>query len=358
MERAVVHLASGLSERHFDVSVVCIENEGLLATELHSCDVPTFALRSRKSRDLKAALRLYRYLKEWQPDVVNVHDYASAPYAVLANWLTGRRSKVVFTAHGLLYEDFETLRRRCRFFSKGFDALSAVSTQGAERHREYLEWRRAIQLFPNGIPDRWTGMEKKRNNIRQSIGLGPECFVFLSVGNVRPEKGFENLVEASVQLGADKRDSGSFAVLIAGALPETPYCNGLIRSLGQKGRSGIVRFLGFRNDVEMLYGAADAFVLSSRSEGLPLALLEAMMAGLPVVATRVGGVPDAVGDHGILVDPEKPEELAKGMKRLLSDPEGAREMGKIARTHAKAHFGVDRMVDEYLSLYKRVVAKG
>jgi glycosyltransferase involved in cell wall biosynthesis len=114
-----------------------------------------------------------------------------------------------------------------------------------------------------------------------------------------------------------------------------------------------MHLLGLRDDVADLLASADAFVLPSRSEGLPLALLEAMFAGLPIVATRVGEVPAALadGDAGLLVEPGHPGELAGAIDRLLRDAELARRLGGRARVRALAEFDVTRMAARYESLY-------
>jgi len=117
------------------------------------------------------------------------------------------------------------------------------------------------------------------------------------------------------------------------------------------------RFLGFRSDTTALYSAADVFVLSSRSEGLPMVILESMMAGLPVLATSVGGVPDAVGDRGLLVEAANPEQLAFAMERILSEEGLADRLGRRGREHALSTYGVDRMVDDYICCYDALVAR-
>jgi glycosyltransferase involved in cell wall biosynthesis len=120
------------------------------------------------------------------------------------------------------------------------------------------------------------------------------------------------------------------------------------RSVGDR-----VHLLGLRNDVADLLASADVFVLPSRSEGLPLALLEAMFAGLPIVATRVGEVPTALaeGEAGLLVEPGRPDELAGAIERLLSDSALARRLGERARARAVAEFDVATMAARYESLY-------
>ena len=118
-----------------------------------------------------------------------------------------------------------------------------------------------------------------------------------------------------------------------------------------------VLFLGIRDDVPKLLAASDLFVLSSDYEGVPLAVLEAMAAGKPVVATAVGGVPELIedGKTGILVPPRNPETLAKGILRLVKDADLRQRMGKAARERAQERFDISRTAREYETLYLRLL---
>jgi len=114
-----------------------------------------------------------------------------------------------------------------------------------------------------------------------------------------------------------------------------------------------VRLLGDRSDVADLLRAADVFVLPSLGDGLPVALLEAMLAGKAAVASRVGGVSEVIrhGDTGLLVPPERPEELSAALERLVADPALQMRLGATARREAAGRFTVDAMVDAYVKLY-------
>ncbi len=352
MERVVVHLAAGLSKRGVPVLVVCLQNPGVLAPELNGNGVRVVALESYSGKDLSALWKLSKELRQFHPSVINIHDYASLPYVALANILALHRP-IVFTAHGLLYEGFENLQRRNRFFSRFLTAFSAVSDKVANRHKEYLGWTKPVQVIANGVPSICRNLEQ-RNQVRDELGCRPGTHLFLAVGNPRPEKGFENLIEA-VALLRDRFESvDNFVVAVAGTLTESDYCRMLLRKVDELGLQKSFKFLGFRQDTAALYSAADSFVLSSRSEGLPMVILEAMMAGLPVIATRVGGIPDAVGDVALMVDAKQPEQLADAMERFLSDASCCDALAKKGKDHVEQKFGVDRMVDEYIDWYERV----
>jgi glycosyltransferase involved in cell wall biosynthesis len=353
MERVVVHLANGLSRLGSAVLVACLAGEGDLAAELERPGVRLEALRSATGWDLGALWRLLRLLRRFRPSVLNVHDYASLPYLAVSNLFSGR-APILFTAHGLLYEGFERLRVRNRFFGRFIRDLSAVSEEVAERHKNYLAWRDPIDIIPNGVPAIERD-EMLRRGVRVELGCRDDDFLFLAVGNPRPEKGFEDLVEAVRLLGPEPAEGRRCMVAVAGRLSDSQYCKSLLRRVEDESLTERCLFLGFRSDTRALYSAADALVLPSRSEGLPMVVLEAMMAGLPVIATRVGGVPDAVADCGLLVSPARPDEIAAAMKRLCEDGALAARLGANARVRALKEFSVDWMVDDYLACYQRLI---
>ena len=351
MERLVVHLASSLAKKKVAVKVICLQSPGQLAPLLSAENIPVVSLESHGGKDLSAVWKLRKELLAFQPSVINLHDYASLPYVALANLLAGRRP-VAFTAHGLLYEGFENLQKRLRFFSRFLKSISAVSDKVAKRHAEYLLWDKPVPVIANGVPTVAVD-HQKRQRVRFELGCSEQTQLFLAVGNPRPEKGFEDLLQAAALLRDAKRD---FLVAIAGTLTESRYCLDLLQKLDELKIGDLCRFLGFRDDTAALYAAADAFVLSSRSEGLPMVILEAMMAGLPVVATKVGGIPDAVGEQALLVDAAQPAQLAAAMTRLITEPGLAEALGVAGKAHAEQTFGVERMVDGYVDWYGRVLS--
>jgi glycosyltransferase involved in cell wall biosynthesis len=353
-ERVVAHLAGRLPARSVRTLVVCLGRSGTLADQIELAGGAVTAIGSTKGYDLGAIGRLAKTLRRFAPAVINCHDRSSMPYLVLANLLAGRRP-VVYSAHGLLFNADREPRLRHRLAMRGAALATAVSDQVARRHAEYLAWSKGFTIIPNGVPD-VPASNDQRQAVRRELGIDHEGFVFLAVGNARPEKGFEDLLDAAASLGR-AMPARNVTVLVAGKMPDSPYCRDLLARQRQLGLERAVRFLGYRGDTHALYSAADAFVLSSRSEGLPLVLLEAMTAGLPVVATRVGGVPDAATDcAALLVDPACPRDLGQAMATLAGDGQLQRRLGQEARRIALANYGVETMVSRYIDAYGRAAA--
>ena len=347
-ERVVVHLARELRELGVHTDVVCLEDEGRLGGELREQGIAPHVLGSTAGWDLKAIVRLRKLLRSLRPDVINIHDRASLPYLVSASPLG--RWPIVYTAHGLLFNAPSEPMWRYRVALRWASAAVAVSREVARRHTELLNWRGGWEIVPNGVPDVSPDPDAAAR-IRGELGIGPEVFIFLAMGNIREEKGFEDLLDAVEYLGKREPDR-PFVCLVAGNLPDTPYARGIRQQREERGLDDTVRLLGFRDDGDALRAAADAFVLSSRSEGMPMVILEAMMAELPIVATRVGGVPDVLaGDAGLLVATHSPQELADSMAEVLRNDNLRKCITENARKKAVEQFSVRSMADEYRRVY-------
>jgi glycosyltransferase involved in cell wall biosynthesis len=251
----------------------------------------------------------------------------------------------------------ERLRARWieRVAIRDVSAMTAVSVATAEEYRDILCWRRPVEVIPNAVPP-VLRRDTLRQAARDKLGLPAAEFVFVAVGNIKPEKGYEDLLDAS-RLREEMAPRLSTTVLIAGNQDDGNYWRAICDQHRRLGLDHRVRFLGYQADVPALYAAADAFVLSSRKEGLPMVLLEAMAAGLPVVATSVGGVPSVVRHEqtGLLVSPGAPQELATAMVRLQEEEELRSRMAANGRDRIEQQFSLEDMVGSYLKVFESVL---
>jgi glycosyltransferase involved in cell wall biosynthesis len=191
-----------------------------------------------------------------------------------------------------------------------------------------------------------------RVETRRYLGISPDRFTIGWVGRMTPVKRTEDVLEGFKLL----RNRGVEATLcLVGDGPDRPQLEQLAHELG------IVRdtlFLGYQEDVGPLYAVFDALVLPSGNEGTPVSVIEALAAGRPVVATRVGGVPDVVreGEDGFLVDPGATEELAERLARLAADPHLRARLGQAGRDRVLPRYAVARLVDDIDRLYRSLLA--
>jgi glycosyltransferase involved in cell wall biosynthesis len=266
---------------------------------------------------------------------------------------------VVLSCHGLLFQQRQQgARFYHRWAARRVAAVTAVSEAAARDYAEFLGLALPVTVIENGVPDQVRQPDLGRR-VRHELGMPNGAFLFVAIGNLKPEKGYEDLVDAARRL-REGAAGVPFVVAIVGDTSDRPYRERLESQVSRLGLESAVRLLGHRSDTPAVYSAADAFVLSSRSEGLPMVLLEAMSAGLPIVATAVGGIPAVLerSAAGLLVEPAHPAALAEGMRRLLSDGRLREELGARAADLARRQYSAAAMAGRYLDLYRWVVARG
>lgn len=247
-----------------------------------------------------------------------------------------------------LFAPIETAhdRRLQKIVSLGVHRYIAVSEALAKELRPLVLRPRRVVVVRNSVaPAAFRGAAPAE--LRRSLTRNGEALV-LTLARLDPQKGLPYLLEAAKSL-----PKATFA--IAGDGRDRKALEDQARSLGLEGR---VRFLGYRDDIPDLLAACDLFVLPSLFEGLPISVLEAMAAGKPVVATRIGGTDEAVenGVTGFLVPPRDPAALADAVSRVLSDPAAGRRMGEAGRVRALGEFSAQAMVSKTTALYEELVS--
>jgi glycosyltransferase involved in cell wall biosynthesis len=347
-ERMLVHLAKALRAQGWtNVAFLPAGRDGWLTRELEAADVTVEHFNLRRPFSPSFARNLARSLRRHQITVAHSHEFAMAFYGAWAARHAGIPH--LFTMHG--GRDYaHRLRRRIalRLAAMLSQRVVAVSDAVAARLARDL-WlpRSRITTIVNGIPCQ----PLARGTLGEELGLPSDTRLIVSVGTLFPVKGHRFLVEA---LGRLVTRHASLHVAIAGRREtETEPLRTLAAELGVADR---VHLLGPRADVSNVLASADLFALPSLSEGLPLALLEAMFAARPIVASAVGDVPAVLegGRAGILVPPGDAGALAAALERLLADPAGAQALGQRAARRAAAEYSLERMVAGYAGLYQAV----
>jgi glycosyltransferase involved in cell wall biosynthesis len=314
-------------------------------------EVAVFALRGGPLMDeLRARILRPLHLLRFCPQILHAHLFHANIVARLTR-LFLPVPVVISTVHSLAESNRRTGAFRARdvlyrLTNALSDATVFVSTAAANRHLQAgAVTASRMQVIPNGVDtDRFRPDPERRARMRALLGLGDE-FVWLAVGRLMWKKNYPLLLRAMA------RQTGS-VLLIAGAGPDEAE----LRAMAP----GSARFLGSRDDMAELMNAADAFVLSSTVEGLPLVLLEAAASGLPCVATSVGGAVEAIVPErtGHLVPPEDVEALAGAMARIAALPKDERDaLGRAAREYAVSRFDMGAVVDQWERLYRTMLAE-
>lgn len=353
LERVVQELATGQHRRGHQVRVLAIVDPGPphpFATPLVEKGVDV-RLATLPGRAYLATLRtVQRELADFRPDLVHTHGYRSD--LLDAEVARIRKLPTVTTVHGSSF-----LGGASRLFERiqlwGLRRFDAVISVSAPLTRTLLEAGVPPDRL-HTLPNAWSGREPRlsREEALRALGMDPAdpTPVVGFVGRLIPVKNPGLLVEALGRI-ADLPWRG----VIVGEGPERPA---LEAALGQAGLSGRVHLAGAAEDAAALYPAFDLFVLSSRSEGTPIVLFEAMAARVPVVATSVGGVPEVLGPGGgWLTGPGDPEAMAGAIRAALEDPGEARGRAGRARERLQEVHHPDRWIDRHEDVYRAIVAR-
>lgn len=351
-ERIALELARAQRARGHHVIAVSLAPppEGPIAAELSAAGVPALTVPKGRGVDPTLPLRLARELYRHRVDVVHTHNPQPLVFAALAARLVG--AGLVHTKHGRnpVPTRRRVLLRAAATQADAFVAVSPVTADVArERHEVALD---RLFVIDNGIDtSRYETSPAVRADVRRELGIDAAARVVGTVGRVAAEKDHALLVRACAPwLAADR------VLVIAGDGPLMPELRAAVAALGT--RSAHVRLLGLRTDIPRVLSALDVFALSSRTEGLPVVLLEAMATGLPTASTAVGGIPSVLSDAtGLLVPSGDADALGAAITALLGDADRARSMGDRARIECRARYGLDAMVDAYLALYRDAVAR-
>lgn len=341
-ENMVLQLASALRERGHEVAVATMR-EGWMTQRARAAELPVWLEPQKQGLDLGWIWRFARRLRRERIDVLHTHEFAMNVFGGLASRLA--RVASLSTIHGKHWiADRQRRAAAYRILRRLGVPIVCVSEDLATFLVEGLGvLREQLVLVHNGIVLPAPGAAPEQSAARRALDIPPDGALLVAVGNLYPVKDHATLIRALPKLPGVR-------VAIAGRGEEEENLRRLSVELDVSDR---VHLLGLRDDVDRVLASADLFVQPSLSEGLPLAILEAMAFGLPVLASRVGGMAEAVadGETGLLVEPGDAEGLAEGARRLLADPQGMKAMGAAGRRRVEAEFSVRTMADAYESAY-------
>lgn len=358
-EEQVVRLAYAFDDRGWAVRIVSLVPPSPMPADFQGRGIPLSDLGMRPSvPDPRGVVRLAREVSAFRPDVVHAH-MVHANLLARAVRLVRPFPVLVCTHHSQTMAGVH--RDRTRLFELAHrltDPLADASTAISRSAAEYYVGRRAVpaskmRVVPNGIDaGRYAHDPAARVRLRAELDLEGR-FVWLAVGRLERPKGYPVLLRALASLG-----DGGRVLLVCGQGTLRQALEDQADGLGLADR---VRFLGLRSDVPALMSAADGFALSSEVEGLPLVLLQAGAAGLPVVATNVGGNAEVVSDgqSGLIVPPDDPAAFARAMARVEAMPARDRAaMGAAGLARIVDRFDFEHVADEWEGLYLDLLRRG
>jgi glycosyltransferase involved in cell wall biosynthesis len=311
-------------------------------------------LGRRPGFDWRCVRQLRRVLATEAIQIVHAHQYTPFAYSLAARFF-GRRPSVLFTEHGRFHPDHPSLKRRWfnNLLARSPDRFVAVggSVRQALIDNEGLAPER-IQVVYNGInltPPANGSFE--RQAVRHELGAADDDFVVLQIARLDPIKDHRTAIRALARV-ANRNPRIRLVIVGDGAEKAAIEREISSRSLGNR-----IVMLGQRNDVPRLLTSADAFLLTSVSEGIPITIIEAMSAGVPVVATAVGGMPELITDRvsGLLAQPGDVDAIADALDRLAGDANLRKGLASRAKLDAKNCFSEQRMIRDYDRIYQEML---
>jgi glycosyltransferase involved in cell wall biosynthesis len=347
LERIVRTLALALPSRRYEPAVFCTTKLGVHAGEIRKAGIPVWRCRDPIVRVPGLPARLIVRLAQFAPALVHAHGGAWRPAAVACAVL--RTPRLVYTEHGRVPHASKWSTTIERWCSRRTACVTTVSSALAAELRRSLDLPAEPQVIANGV-EAPTPDGRGRESLRRGLGVLPGQVLGVTVGRLERAKDHALLLRAYSSIAAEIPQL-HLALVGAGSLESD-----LRAQADRLGLAARTSFAGHQNDVTDWLRAADFFVLSSESEGLPLALLEAMAQGLPVVATAVGGIPEVLhGSHaGLLVPPGDAGALGRAMAQLARDRILSREMGLRARERSGS-YSLGGMIDRYCAVYESVL---
>lgn len=348
-------LATRLHGDEFTMEVACAPG-GPLVEKLEKSGIKVHQIKSLKRdfspiQDLKCLFQIYSLIRRGKYQIVHCHSTKAGVLGRIAAWLA-RVPRIYFTVHGWgFYNEQEygwaqriliLAERLCARFSTKIICVSENDLKQGLARKIAPEGK--LLVIRNGVMVENHGRTGK---LRKEIKASEEEVVFGMVARLCAQKNPLLFLEAARQV-LEKNKSCHFVLIGDGPLYEE-----CLEFIAKNSLEGKTHLLGFRGDAGLLYPDFDVFVLSSNFEGLPLTIIEAMFAGLPIVATMVSGVPELVFPerNGFLTLPGNPEDLAQKMLLLAEDAALRKKMGRESREIAESQFMLDRMIEEYKNLY-------
>ena len=358
-EKQMALLIKHLDQLNFNCHLFVLQPFGPLINSMRTTNVKIYdgGYLSEKSAVAKilslllAQLRLCRVIWKIRPDII----HAYLPLTNFMGSVAGRILKVplIITSKRALGTYQDRYRGSRIFDITSFRLSTRVTVNSKAVGEDTIKRDRGnadkIRLIYNGVElTEFTSGNFKRIKIREALHIDPDKKIIITIANLIPYKGHIDLLKAATLV--TEQFPGSQFLLVG---EDRGVRSNLVKLAQELGIVNHILFLDRRDDISDLMAASDISVLSSHEEGFSNVVLESMAAGLPVVATRVGGNPEAIidGMTGWIVPPRNPEALANKIVDLLNDPQKARRWGELGKIRIKENFLVEKMVDEHLKLY-------
>lgn len=357
-ERVISELAKGSDPERSKVHVgVMVASQGILNAFVEAIDredIPVTCFPCDGKFSVRGYKTIERYIVDNRIDLVHSHGYKADIYSLCLRRFSGRNIKLVSSCHTW---KLRTIKEKYYkiidlFVLKWFDFVVAISEEiKSDLLNSGIDWKK-VKIIHNGV-NPFAVANDDSSSIYGEIGVNRSDMVIGTVSSLTQEKAQHDLLKAFARLVHSHRDRGICCVLV-GDGSQRAYLECLADELRIRER---VVFTGYRNDARRLYRVFDLFALVSYAEGLPMAMLEAMAAGVPVVASRVGAIPGVIDNrtNGILIEPGDIDGIAEALCHLVEHPEIRMELGAMGKEKVISDHSQERMCRDYDEMYRSVM---
>lgn len=349
VETLVRYLGFSRVEPYFAYNI-----KGLLVERLEALGVPCRRVEMRRRFDFRAAEQLAELCREWDIDLIHCH-YLREHYTALLAKRRLPKLRVVYTNHFVL-ENNAITRLSNRWMDKSQDGIIAVCNRGREQLIENGWSAERIHVVFNSVnPEDWAG-DRSSSTMREELGIPEDRFVMLCASRFAEDKGHNYLIDSVKMLS--EQTSVPFTLVLAGDGDLLEQSKAQAAALGLTDEQ--IRFIGFREDIKNLYKGSDLYINSSEHEALSYLIIEAMAAGLPVIATDMGGNSDIVNEQsgcGLLVEYDNPASMSNAMKRMLEDHSLLESCKQGAKRTIEEKFEINQWMDKTFAVYESAMAR-
>jgi glycosyltransferase involved in cell wall biosynthesis len=355
-------LACEFGRRHrdaFEVIYVCLDEAGNMASVMQQEGFKVTVLNRKPGFDYGLTKRLHKLFLDENVSIVHAHQYAPFFYSSASRGILANKPAILFTEHGRAFPDMRR-PKRClanRFLLKRHDRVVAVGKQIKQALINFEEIPdKRIEVIYNGVPsERYSTpiTTEQRVAMRLSLDTKPDDPVVIQVARLHPLKDHITAIQTFAKTVAQIPNAKLWIV------GEGEEHDKIVQEIQRLAIHDKVRLLGNRSDVEVLIHAADAFLLTSISEGIPLTVIEAMFAGIPCVCSNVGGLPEIIehGRNGLLAPARNPEALSEQLTEVLVNQSRAKSLGLAGKTDAQLRFSDRAMQAAYREVYQQMLSK-
>lgn len=351
LERVVINIVCNIDSARFQCDVLCLRHTGRYADELKDTGHAVYSFDMGRGKAFSIPRRLATFIRAGGYHVVQTHDTTPLLYTALAK-LYYPRFRHIYTEHSGIYSCLPRHRLMTWLALLLTDHAVMVSKNLLSYYQSHFPLTTpAMSVIYNGL-DFPVVPDDARVSVCNEFGISAGAVIIGTAVRFYPQKGLCYLIQA---IPAVLKAHPNIHFLLAGDGVERPTLEQLVETTGSKEH---VTFTGFRSDIPRLVGAMDIYVLPSLWEGLPLALIEASMAGKTVVATRVGGNTEIIidGETGVIVPPAQSESLSEKLILLVGSEKLRDDLSEHGKLFVREQFSIQRMIESYEKLYDSFIS--